>query len=185
MPGMSRRRIQLVTGGQTGADRAAFDVALEFGLAYGGWVPRGREDELGAIPARFLGLRETESSDVAERSRRNVRDSDALLVVSHGPVRGGTRVALQEAKHRGKPTLDLDLCDTPPSAAALALERWVAAQTPDGGSMRLNVSGARSSQDGAIYGATYRLLVAGLGLEPADRPPGGPPGGVGERGEPS
>lgn len=175
MPSMSRHRIHIVTGGQTGADRAAFDVALEYGLDYGGWVPRGRQDETGPIPKRFAGLRETESRDGTERTRRNVRTSDALLVVSHGPVRDGTLVALQEATDTAKPSLSLDLVGTPPAAAALALVRWIAAQSADGGVMRLNVAGARASQDGAIYDATYQLLIAGLQLEPEAPPPGKAP----------
>ncbi len=79
---------RIVAGGQTGADRAALDVALEYGLTVGGWVPHGRLAEDGRIPARYPGLVETDSPDGAERTRWNVRDSDATLIVSRGPLVG-------------------------------------------------------------------------------------------------
>ena len=70
---------KVVSGGQTGADRAALEVARELGLATGGWVPRGRLAEDGVIPERYEGLRETASEDVACRTKRNVRDADATV----------------------------------------------------------------------------------------------------------
>jgi len=85
-------------------------------------------------------------------------------VVSHGRVRGGTRVALEEARDRGRPTLCLDLYEATPAAAALALARWLEAQPSGAGPLRLNVAGARASEDPDIYAATRRLLVEGLEL---------------------
>jgi hypothetical protein len=75
---------KIVSGGQTGADRAALDVAIGLGIATGGWVPRGRRAEDGAVPGRYVGMDETESPDYAERTRLNVRDSDATLILAFG-----------------------------------------------------------------------------------------------------
>jgi hypothetical protein len=77
---------KIVSGGQTGADQAALDVALERGLQVGGWVPKGRLAEDGPIPERYSGLVETQSSDPAVRTSLNLRDSDATLIVSHSPA---------------------------------------------------------------------------------------------------
>ncbi len=83
--------MRLISGGQTGADRAALDVALELGLDHGGWVPKGRAAEDGPLPGRYR-VRETPSEDRAERTMRNVADSDATLLISHGPLTGGSEL---------------------------------------------------------------------------------------------
>ena len=81
---------KIVSGGQTGADRAALDVALELGLSTGGWIPRGRRAEDGAIPERYEELVESDSESYERRTELNVRDSDATVVFSFGPPTGGS-----------------------------------------------------------------------------------------------
>src|SRR5512132_1315628 len=83
------RLVRIVSGGQTGVDRAALDAAMAFGLACGGWVPRGRRAEDGAVPPRYP-MRETRGYTYAERTRRNVRDSDGTLILTRGRPTGGT-----------------------------------------------------------------------------------------------
>ena len=73
---------KVVSGGQTGADRGAWDAARSLGIATGGWVPRGRRAEDGAVPERYTGLAETGSDSFRERTELNVRDSDATLLLS-------------------------------------------------------------------------------------------------------
>jgi hypothetical protein len=148
----------IVSGGQTGADRAALDVALECGLRIGGWVPRGRLAEDGPIPERYSGLRECESADPAVRTRLNVRDSDATLVVSHGPLAGGSLLTLQEAIATRKPVLNLDLAVHPPDVAASKARAWLRATAP----ATLNVAGPRASEDPAIGAGVAGLLRAVL-----------------------
>ena len=103
----------LVSGGQTGVDRAALDVALERGLPIGGWCPSGRRAEDGPLAPRY-GLRETPLADYAQRTLWNVRDSDGTLVLTAGPPRGGTALTVEEAGRQGKPVLVIDLADSPP-----------------------------------------------------------------------
>jgi hypothetical protein len=148
----------VISGAQTGADRAALDVALERGFAIGGWVPRGRAAEDGIIPEQYVGLRETKSADPAVRTARNVRDSDATLIVSHGELAGGSRLTADEAARRSKPLLHLDLTMLTPVQAAERLRQWLHAIDP----VVLNVAGPRASEDAAIGAAVATLLRAVL-----------------------
>jgi Circularly permutated YpsA SLOG family len=149
---------KLVSGGQTGADRAALDVALELGLQIGGWVPNGRLAEDGPIPERYTSLAETESSDPAVRTGLNVRDADATLIVSHGPLTGGSLITLEEALRRGKPILHLDFQETSSASATTRLRAWLDGLAPH----TLNVAGPRASEDPMIYGAVVGLLRSAL-----------------------
>lgn len=150
---------KIVSGGQTGADRAALDFALAHGLRIGGWVPRGRLAEDGRISAHYTGLIETESPDPAVRTQLNVRDSDATLILSHGPLSGGSLLTYQEATRTGKPVLHLDLEDLDHAAAVERFRHWLATVQPT----TLNVAGPRASDDPGIAGATVCLLGASLG----------------------
>ena len=80
---------KIVSGGQTGVDRAALDVALELGIPCGGWCPRGRRAEDGALSARYP-LMETPSDDYVQRTTWNIRDSDGTLILTRGEPTGGT-----------------------------------------------------------------------------------------------
>jgi hypothetical protein len=133
---------KLVSGGQTGVDRAALDVALELALPCGGWCPRGRRAEDGPLPARYP-LEETCSAAYAPRTRRNVREADATLVLCRGPVRGGTALTIEAARRRGKPCHVVDLAEEPDSARVRA---WLHAN----GIRVLNVAGPRESENPGI-----------------------------------
>lgn len=99
---------KIVSGGQTGVDRAALDVALDWGVAVGGWCPRGRRAEDGTIPEQYP-LQETESSQYDVRTRRNVRDSDGTLVLNCGEPVGGTALTIAVADQMRKPIYIADL----------------------------------------------------------------------------
>lgn len=149
---------KIVSGGQTGADRAALDVALERGLEIGGWIPKGRLTEDGPISHRYGGLLETESADPSVRTALNVRDSDATFIVSHGPLQGGSLLTLAEARSMGRTVLHIDLAAIPQAAAARQLCEWLRHVDPS----TLNVAGPRASQDAAIYRSVVELLQAAL-----------------------
>jgi len=139
---------RLVSGGQTGVDRAALDAALAAGLPCGGWCPRGRAAEDGTIPARYP-LRETPSADPSQRTRWNVRDSDGTLVICSPPPTGGTALAMDHARALGKPVMVVD------EGTQLAhLCGWI-----DHHLVRvLNVAGPRESEQEGIYVAARALL---------------------------
>jgi hypothetical protein len=143
--------MKIITGGQTGVDRAALDAAIECAVPYGGWCPRGgwAEDltEPPGLLARYPQLRETPSADPAQRTEWNVRDSDAILILVDTAglnASGGTQRAYEHASADGKPLFIADLTD--PSAVAEArawLERTKAAG--------LGIGGARESEAPGIY----------------------------------
>lgn len=80
---------RIVSGGQTGADRAALDWAIEHGVPHGGWCPAGRRAEDGTIPARYQLEELLQGGGYRRRTKANVRDSDATLIVSIEPVLTG------------------------------------------------------------------------------------------------
>jgi Circularly permutated YpsA SLOG family len=146
--------VKIISGGQTGADRGALDAALDRGYEVGGWVPRRRLAEDGRIADRYSGMTETDSPDPGERTRRNVRDAAATVIVSHGVLTGGSRLTLDEALRLRKPVLHLDLDMLGPDAAAARLREWLAVERP----AVLNVAGPRASEDAAIYLAVKTLM---------------------------
>ena len=151
----------MVSGGQTGADRAALDTAMQLGIETGGWVPRRRWAEDGSVPECYPNMTETTSADPSQRTEYNVRDSDGTVVFSHGDVSGGTRWTMDVAGKLHKPLLHLDLATHSAETAAYRLREWTTAH----GIEVLNVAGPRESEDAAIYPA------AGLVLEFALRNP--------------
>ena len=143
----------IVSGGQTGADRAALDAAIAAGLEYGGWCPFGGWAEDFPRPPGLLAaypqLHEASSPDPAVRTRLNVRDSDATLVVRRPSVTSpGTDLTVALARDLGRPVLvtagDVD--------EAMA---WLAGL---GAGLTLNVAGPRESHDPGIYVRTRRLI---------------------------
>jgi hypothetical protein len=134
---------QIVSGGQTGVDRAALDVALERGIPCGGWCPRGRRAEDGPLPKRYP-LRETPWDGYPQRTEWNVRDSDGTLVLSLGRPDRGTTLTIELAARYSKPCLILDLSNDPDPAA---VHSWAKAN----GVRVLNVAGPRESSWPGIY----------------------------------
>lgn len=119
--------LKIVSGGQTGADRAALDWALANGLACGGWCPLGRLAEDGVIDARYP-LRETPEPSPAQRTEWNIRDSDGTLIVSLDKrLIGGTRLTDDLAMRLAKPHLVLAKEDGELPAQATALRQFIAA----------------------------------------------------------
>jgi hypothetical protein len=99
--------LKIISGGQTGVDRAALDFAIEHGMPHGGWCPRGRHAEDGIISPQY-DLRETPSRSYRQRTQWNVRDSDATVAFTIAPrLSGGTALAMQCAQRLGKPSLHL------------------------------------------------------------------------------
>jgi hypothetical protein len=145
---------KIVSGGQTGVDRAALDVALELGLPCGGWCPRGRRAEDGPLPERYP-LCETASAAYPARTALNVREADGTLILTRGEPDRGTALTARLAEHSGKPYLALDLTQRPEPKQVLI---WATAH----GVRILNVAGPRESSQPGIYDAAKAFLSSVL-----------------------
>ena len=151
--------LKIVSGGQTGVDRAALDWALANGAACGGWCPLGRWAEDGIIDLRYP-LRETPESDPAQRTEWNVRDSDGTLIVSLAKrLVGGTRLTEILAERLAKPHLVLAKTDGDLSAQVEALRRFIA----ENGIQVLNIAGPRASGEPSVGEYVRSLLNATIG----------------------
>jgi hypothetical protein len=142
--------LKVVSGGQSGVDRAALDAGRAVALPLGGWCPRGRKAEDGPIHPSYP-LDETPDEDYAQRTEWNVRDADGTLVLTRGRASGGTAFTIAVARRLGRPFLVLDLEKDP---APDEVRRWVEAA----GIAVLNVAGPRESQRPGI-GAQARTFL--------------------------
>lgn len=141
---------KVISGGQTGADRAALDVALSMGLAAGGWCPAGRLADDGPIDTRYP-LQETANIDHTVRTENNVRDSDGSLILHCGDPRGGTAYAIEMARQLHKPVLVVDLT-APPSAEEFC--HWVGKHDVQ----TIHIGGQRESSAPGIYRQAFALI---------------------------
>jgi Circularly permutated YpsA SLOG family len=145
---------KIVSGGQTGVDRAALDVAMELKLPCGGWCPQGRLAEDGVIAIRYP-LQETPTEDYPQRTEWNVRDSDGTLILAKGQPTGGTAFTIEIAARLKKPCLVLDLATQPHNAD---VQSWA-----ENHEIRiLNGAGPRESTYPGIYAEARRFLLAAL-----------------------
>lgn len=156
---------KIISGGQTGADRAALDVALQLGIPHGGWIPSGRLTESGPLPDKYL-LQEMPTTSYAKRTEKNVLDSDGTLIISHGPLSGGSKLTGDLAVKHGRPVRHIDLTREIAFQAAQNIENWVL----ENGIEILNVAGPRQSHDPNIYRDTYDILETALYLDVIDAP---------------
>lgn len=145
---------KIISGGQTGADRAALDFALEKGIEISGFVPQGRRAEDGKISEKYSNLVETATRNYAERTELNVINSDATLIFSHGKLTGGSKLTRNFAKKHKKPFLHIDFAGLMIEISVEETQKWLTSIK----CKNLNVAGPRSSSDERIYEATKDFL---------------------------
>ena len=148
--GSENDRPKVVSGGQTGVDQAALRVAIDLGLPHGGWCPKGRKCETGAIPADYK-LQELDSHRYSDRTERNVVDSDATLILYRGALTGGTLLTHRLAKRHNKLHLVVDLLSDVP---AESVSDWIKANAVQ----VLNVAGPRESTCNGIFDMSRAYL---------------------------
>ena len=158
---------KIVSGGQTGVDRAALDVAIFLGIDHGGWCPRGRRSEQGPIPDVYQ-LQETESRDYAFRTKQNVIDSDGTLILYRRKMSGGTELTYKLARRHNRPCLcvDLDGGDVESESGSFVL-KWINDQNIG----KLNVAGPRESSSPGISELAEQFLINAL-ADPSREIPG-------------
>ncbi|MFW6080822.1 MAG: putative molybdenum carrier protein [Desulfosalsimonas sp.] len=151
---------KIVSGAQTGADRAALDFAIDYGIDHGGWVPEGRLAEDGTIPSHYM-VRELPGGDYPARTEKNVEDSDGTLIISRGELNGGSLLTRQMAEKHARPCLHINLGRIIVFDAAIDVYEWLVAH----GIEVLNVAGPRASKDRGIYDVTRNILETVLHID--------------------
>ncbi|MGD8725810.1 MAG: putative molybdenum carrier protein [Desulfobacterales bacterium] len=144
---------KIISGGQTGADRAALDAAIKLGIPHGGWIPKGRLTEAGPLPDEY-NLAEMSSSSYPLRTEQNVIDSSGTLIISHGRLSEGSDYTRKMAIKHQRPLLHIDLNQTPAFKAATLIRSWCDENQIE----ILNVAGPRASKDAKIYSAVLKLI---------------------------
>ena len=146
---------KIISGGQTGVDRAALDVAIRMGIPHGGWIPKGRLAEDGTLPPHYH-LQEMADEAYEARTEKNVQDSDGTLIISRGSPSGGTDYTRRMALKHGKQMLHIDLAlGQRPSDAGSLIASWIEMNRIE----TLNVAGPRASHDPAIYTDAVNILT--------------------------
>ena len=144
---------KIISGGQTGAGRAALDFATENDITHGGWIPKGRKTEDGNLPEKYR-LQEMLTGSYPKRTKKNILNSDGSIIFSRGKLTSGPALTQKLAKHHNKPWVHLDLNQ---------MNEWIAADIIKGWIKRheiqiLNVAGTRASKDPGIYDIVVSIL---------------------------
>lgn len=150
---------KIISGGQTGADRAALDVALKLQIPHGGWIPKRRAGQESRLPAKYQ-LQEMSTDSCPATIEKNVMDSDATVIISHGGLTGGSAETRKAAMKIGKPWFHVNLNKLPTFQAAIVIEDWISKN----GIETLNVAGPLASEDPTIYGLVTVILELVLNL---------------------
>jgi len=154
---MEKTLFKIVSGGQTGVDRAALDVAIKLEINYGGWCPKGRKAEDGIIPINYQ-MSETASDDYSERTKLNIRDSDGTLIfVPSMPIKvtDGTILSINEVNDKHKPYFIMDLSNEFDIRTCTLFRDWIS----ENNIRTLNVAGPRESQAPGIHNKSFECLV--------------------------
>ncbi len=160
----SNELLEVVSGGQTGVDRAALDAAMELGFSVGGWCPRDRRSEDGAVPGHYP-LKETAARSYSVRTEWNVRDSDGTLILVLNEISSGTRMTVEAARTHGKP-LKIEYLEPETKRGLLSDENSETEQVQSVVDWIrrhkiaiLNVAGPRGSSSPEIYPRAKRFLT--------------------------
>ena len=145
-------KLKIVSGGQTGADRAALDAALQTGTECGGWCPEGRLAEDGTILPRYP-LSELKGAGYKERTLQNVIDSDGTVIIYFDTLSGGTEQTLLFCLNQKKPYLLIDATELSPERAVERIHKFVAGNSI----ATLNIAGPRASDEALAYAYTLKV----------------------------
>jgi hypothetical protein len=155
---------KIISGGQTGTDRAALDFALKFNIRHGGWIPKGRIAEDGQLPDRYQ-LQEMPTISYMARTEQNVIDSDGTLIFSRGAPTGGTEYTRKMVLKHKKQLLHIDLKLKTSYDAAYRILSWIESYHIK----ILNVAGPRASKDPAIYNDVFKILDMAYKIHKVDQ----------------
>jgi hypothetical protein len=146
---------KIISGGQSGAGRAALDAAMKLGIAHGGWVLHGRMTEDGPLPDKY-DLNEMPDQNLSERTKKNIKEASGTLILSYEKFREQFDFIKKISKRFAKPVLHIELHTTVAFNAATRINDWIV----DNDISVLNVAGPRNEQDPRIYQATLDIIQA-------------------------
>jgi hypothetical protein len=145
---------QLVSGGQSGVDRAGLDFAIEHNIEYTGFIPKGRRAEDGRIADKYVHLIESKSGVYKDRTNKNLRYADGTLLI-YERFTGGVKLTYNQCKKYNKPIYVIDLNhDTPLSEYKEKFDEWIL----NNGITVLNIAGNRESNSKGIYKSAIKIL---------------------------
>ena len=147
-------KLKIISGGQTGVDRAALDAALESGVSVGGWCPQGREAEDGPITEKYP-LQELTDGSYKERTLKNVQDSDATVLIYFESISGGTAETLSFCLNEKKPYLLINGIDITEESASKQIKQFI----NESQISILNVAGPRASKEKRAYEYTKQAFT--------------------------
>ncbi len=148
---------RIISGGQRGAERAALDAAMEYGIPHGGWIPKGRRTENGRLSDQYR-LKETSTIDYLQNTELNVLDSDGTLIFRYGELAGGPALAQKFAKKHRRPCLPIDLQEITEYKAVVIIRSWIEIREIE----ILNVAGSKASDDPFIYDIVRGIIKSVL-----------------------
>ena len=146
-------KIKIVSGGQTGVDRAALDAALQIGIECGGWCPEGRIAEDGVISLNYPVI-ELKNAGYEERTLQNILDSDASVIIYFDTLSGGTEKTLLFCINREKTYLLIDATELSIKCAAKKIQKFINAHSV----LTLNIAGLRASTEACAYSYTLKVI---------------------------
>lgn len=157
---------KIISGGQTGADQAALDVAIKMNIPHGGFLPKGRRTENGPLPAKYL-LQEMNHPGYPQRTQANIFAADGTLIISHGRLKGGSALTYKLSQDHKCPCLHIDLHRTSAFRAARLISSWINHH----GIQILNVAGTRASEDPEIFLKVSDIMEAVIYLDQIETSP--------------
>jgi hypothetical protein len=168
---------KIISGGQTGADLAALDFAIKYSLPHGGWISKGRKAEAKPLPDKYQ-LQEIPTASFAERTEKNILESEGTLIFSRGTPTGGTAYTLQMAKKHKRPCRHIDVHLGLSFDNASLIVSWIEAHKIE----VLNIEGPRESEVPDIYEEVFRILEMAykISSDEHDAPPSNLPKTVDE-----
>lgn len=148
---------KIISGGQTGADQAGLDAAIELEIPRGGWIPKGRKTEEGPMPAKYK-LKEMKTTSYPKRTEKNILDSDGTVIFTFGKLTGGSELTRKLAKTHGFPCLHVHLNKVSAGEGAELVRLWI-----ENHKIKvLNVAGSRTSKAPGIYEAAKKILSGAI-----------------------
>jgi hypothetical protein len=168
---------KIISGGQTGADLAALDFAIKYSIPHGGLISKGRKAEAKPIPDKYQ-LQEIPTASFAERTEKNILETEGTLIFSRGTPTGGTAYTLQMAKKHKRPCWHADVHLALSFDNASLIVSWIETHKIE----VLNIAGPRGSEDPDIYEDVFRILEMAYKIHSGDHdaPPGNMPKTVDE-----